>query len=81
MNAGDEVVVRNLDDEEAHGVVEAVLDEEVDEAAAPFLDPDGATLLDYWRGAGVPADDRVVRVDLGAGVYDYPESRVEVVDD
>lgn len=81
LDEGVRVQVRNLDDEVADGRVDAVLEETVGERSAPFMSVDGASLLDYWRGTDVTTDDRVVRVDLGTGVYDYPESRVEVLEE
>lgn len=80
MEPDTDVTVTNLDGETARGRVVEVLDEPADEREAPFLDADGATLVDYWRGTDVAATERVVRVELGQGVYDYPESRVEPVE-
>jgi hypothetical protein len=76
---GDTVVVTNIDGETTAGTVADVCDETVDERAAPFLDAEDATLADYWRGTDVAPDERVIRVDLGNGPYDYPASRVEPV--
>lgn len=80
MQPGDPVEVTNIDGETAEGRVVEVLDEPADERDAPFLDADGATLVDYWRGTDVEAHETVVRVELGTGTFDYPESRVEVVE-
>jgi len=78
MEPDDKVIVTNIDGEEAHGRVVKILDDDVGEKDAPYLIADGTTLVNYWWGTDVKADERVVRVDMGLATYDYPESRVEV---
>lgn len=81
MNEGDEVRVTNLDGETAEGTVHSIRDEVVDGYAPSWIAVEGATLWDYWRGEDVLPDEQVVVVELGTGTCDYPESRVEVVED
>lgn len=81
MKTGDPCRVENIDGETAEGTIVGILADSVDEHEADFLSADGATLYDYWRGAGVDPDAPVVQVDLGTGVYDYPADRVEVLED
>lgn len=81
MNPDDRVEVTNLDGETAEGELVERTDVTVEHYEISFIDNAGATLLDYWRGMDVDPDERVVRVELGSRTYDYPESRVEVVDD
>lgn len=80
MQVGDACVVTNLDGETAEGEIVHVDDTPVEEHPAEFMEPEDATLFDYWRGTDVSCDDRVVTVELGTMQYEYPESRVEVVD-
>lgn len=80
-DVGDPVEVTNLNGETATGVVHEVLDITVDQRGAPFMRVDDATLYSYWRGADVDRGDPVVQVKLDGAVYDYPVSRVEVLDD
>lgn len=78
MKSGDPVRVTNLDGETAEGEIVEILATTVSEHEATFLEAEGATLYDYWRGADVDPDAPVVRVRLGESVYDYPADRVEV---
>jgi hypothetical protein len=80
MKTGDPVVVENIDGETAQGEITAILATTVSEFEAEFLDVQGATVYDYWRGHGVDPDAPVVQVTLGDGVYSYPADRVEVLD-
>lgn len=82
MKAGDAVRVHNLNGETARGEIYRVTAVTVEEVNADWMDADGATLADYWRGYGVDEDDPIVKVRLGNSkkVYDYPASRVEVLD-
>jgi hypothetical protein len=75
-----EVAVRNMDGTITGGTVVAVHDTPVDEWPADFMEADGATLHDFWRGTGVDAGEAVVTVDIDGKEYDYPESRVEVLE-
>lgn len=81
MQTGDTVLVENIDGETAEGEVVTILADTVDEYPAEFLDADGATLYDYWRGIDVDPDAPVVEVRLGEDTYDYPADRLEVLDE
>lgn len=78
MQSGDPVTVTNLDGETAEGVIDEVTAWTAHEYEADWMDVDGATLLDYWRGKDVDPEEPVVNVDLDGSVYPYPASRVEV---
>jgi hypothetical protein len=82
MRNGDSVIVENKDGETADGEVVAVLETTVGEFTQAWMD-DGETLLDYWDGHDVSADETVVTVSLdeSGGNYSYPQSRVEVAEE
>lgn len=81
MKKGGAVRVRNLDGETAEGEFVEAYDATVDEWEIPYVDHDGATLMDYWRGTDVEPDEAVLCIELEGSCYDYPESRVEVIED
>lgn len=81
MKAGDQVTVTNIDNEEATGEIVEVTAHRTSEYEVDFLDVDGATLADYWRGQLEDPDCPVVRVQLGERTYDYPAERVEVMEE
>lgn len=81
MMPGCKVVVTNLDGETVEGELVKTEDRTLAESDADWWGP-GRTLADYWRGAeGVDPGDRVATVRLGEMKYEYPVSRVEVVND
>lgn len=80
MKEGDSVTVRNLDDEQADGTIQTIHDETVDEVTAEWWGDGERSLYEYWRGTEVSPSDPVVTVQLGDREYDYPASRVEVLD-
>jgi hypothetical protein len=81
MQPGDDVEVTNLDGETAEGEIVAMTHTTLENAAADWWDDD-RTLWDYWRGTdNVQPTDRVITVRLGDQVYDYPETRVDVITD
>lgn len=81
LREGADVRVRNLDGEDAEGVVEEVTAHRTNEYEVDFLDVDGATLADYWRGALEDPECPVIRVRLGERTYDYPAERIEVIEE
>lgn len=81
MKPGDRVTVTNIDGKEAEGEIVRIHATTVSEYEVDFLDVEGATLLDYWRGEDVDPDAPVVTVALETAHYDYPADRLEVVDD
>lgn len=81
MKAGDPVEVTNIDGETTTGRIVEVTAHRTDEYEVDFLDTEGATLADYWRGVLDDPGCPVVRVELGTRTYDYPAEQVEVVEE
>jgi hypothetical protein len=81
MQPGDTVQVTNLDGETTTGEIITVTEDTLSDTNAAWWEDD-RNLWDYWRGTGdVSPDDQVVEVMLETGIYDYPETRVEVLED
>jgi len=81
MQPGDTVEVTNLDGETTEGEILAVTEDTLVDSSVPWW-KDDRNLWDYWRGVDdVSPDDQIVKVQLGEKTYDYPKTRVEVLED
>lgn len=80
MQTGDVVQVTNMDGELAEGSIEEIHATTTSEWDSPTYLPEGTSLYEYWRGYDVGPDEPVVTVNLDGKTYDYPASRVEVLE-